>query len=633
MNPPRGISLRPMKDAVDMFLRTALLGASALVITASFAQAEDTLTLDPVEVSGLRPIEFDRLTSSVSVLTADDLAIRLSPNPADQLRAVPGVAISRAGGVGALTQVRMRGAEANHTLVLFEGIEISDPVNGDTDFGLLTALPTGRIEVLRGASSSIHGSDAIGGVVSISAAREAGLNAFAEAGSFGTVRGALGLSGENFGGAITGFTTDGVDTSGTGGAKDGSEALSGFVNGKVDLGADWSLSLIGLARGMESEFDSDTDFDGLLDDEDRRTEADQWLVGGALSGVTGPLDHVIRASFNEVKRDNFSDGQKTDVSKGQRTKLAWLPSLANGAHSLTGILDYEREEYDRTDVQYAGATDASETFESIGVGAEYRYSAGAFDASASARFDDNDGRFDDATTWRLGAGYAFEQVGGRVRASIGTGVKNPTFTELFGFFPGSFIGNPDLKPEESTSWEIGWEQTVGPVSYSATYFEADLENEIYTAYNPDFTSSPANRATDSERSGVELAARWQALANLAFFGQATLFDSQDNNGVDEIRVPEATASLGADWLVNPNGFRLGAALDYVGEQGDTDFGPFPSRPVSLDAYTLASITAEYPLTERIAITLRGQNVFDEKPTDIYGYNGPGAGVFVGLKLK
>lgn len=616
-----------------MFLRTALLGASALVLNASLAQAEDALTLDPVEVSGLRPVELDRVTSSVSVLTADDLAIRLSPNPADQLRAVPGVAISRSGGVGALTQVRMRGAEANHTLVLFEGIEISDPVNGDTDFGLLTALPTGRIEVLRGASSSIHGSDAIGGVVSISAARDAGVSGYAEAGSFGTARGALGFSGEQFGGAVTGFTTDGVDVSGSGGGKDGSEALSGFVNGKFDLGADWSLSLVGLARSTESEFDSDTDFDGLLNDEDRRTEADQWLVGGALSGATGPVGHVIRASFNEVDRHNFSDGDKTDDAKGQRTKLAWLPSLSSGAQSLTGILDYEREEYDRTDVQYAGATDASETFESIGLGAEYRYSAGAFDGSASVRFDDNDGRFEDATTWRLGAGYAFDQIGGRVRASIGTGVKNPTFTELFGFFPGSFVGNPDLKPEESTSWEIGWEQTVGAFSYSATYFEADLENEIYTAFNPDFTSTAANRANDSERSGVELAARWQALENLAFSGQATVFDSQDNNGVDEIRVPETTASLAADWLVNPNGFRLGAALDYVGEQGDTDFGPFPARAVSLDAYTLASITAEYPLTERIAITLRGENVFDETAIDVYGYNGPGAGVFVGLKLR
>lgn len=616
-----------------MFLRLTLMGASALVLNASLAQAEEARVLDPIEVSGLRPVELDSVTSSVSVLTADNLAVRLSPNPVDQLRAVPGVAVSRAGSVGGLTQVRMRGAEANHTLVLFEGIEISDPVNGETDFGLLTALPVGRIEVLRGAASSIHGSDAIGGVVSLSAAREAGFNASAEAGSFGTVRGAAGFGGPNFGAAVTGFTTDGVDSSGTGGGKDGSEAFSGLLTSKLDLGADWALSLVGLARRTESEFDSDTDYDGLLNDTDNRTEADQWLIGGALTGAFGPLDHVIRASFNQVERDNFSGGAKTDDAKGKRTKLAWSPSYTSGIHTLTGLVDYERETYDRRDVQYGGGTDASEAFESVGFAGEYRLAAGAFDFSASARHDDNKGRFDDATTWRLGAGYAFDQVNGRIRGSVGTGVKNPTFTELFGFFPGSFAGNPDLKPEESTSWEIGWEQTVGTFSYSAAYFSADLENEIYTAFNPDFTSTAANRATDSERSGVELAARWQALANLAVSGQATFFDSQDNNGVDEIRIPDATASLAIDWTVRPDGLRLGAALDYVGDQGDTDFGPFPARPVTLGAYTLASVTAEYPLTERIAVTLRGENIFDETATDIYGYNGPGAGVFIGLKLK
>ena len=140
-----------------MILRLTLLGASALAFDFSAASAEEDRLLDPGEVTGLRPVEADKATVSVSVLTQDDLVVRASPNPADQLRAVPGAAVSRSGSLGGLTQVRFRGAEANHTLVLFEGIEISDPVNGATDFGLLTALPVGRIEVLRGASSSVHG--------------------------------------------------------------------------------------------------------------------------------------------------------------------------------------------------------------------------------------------------------------------------------------------------------------------------------------------------------------------------------------------------------------------------------------------------------------------------------------------
>ncbi len=616
-----------------MILRLTLLSASALALNTSVAFSEEARVLDPVEVTGLRAVEAERATASVSVLTEDDLAVRRTPNPADQLRSVPGAAVSRSGSLGGLTQVRFRGAEANHTLVLFEGIEISDPVNGDTDFGLLTALPVGSIEVLRGSASSIHGSDAIGGVVSFRAARAAGFSGFAEGGSFVTGQGAFGWSGDAFGGAISGLKTDGVDAAGIGGEKDGSDALSGLVTGRLALGADWSLSLVGLARRAESDFDSDTDFDGLLNDVDRRTEAEQRLVGAALSGVLGPLDNVIRASFNEVDRENFADGDITDVAKGQRAKASWSPSYTAGAHRLTGLVDFERETYERSDVQFGGATDADEAFESMSIAGEYRLAAGAFDLAASVRHDDNKSRFDDATTWRLGAGYAFESVGGRVRFSVGTGIKNPTFTELYGFFTGSFIGNPDLKPEESQGWEIGWEQAISGFSYSATYFDAVLENEIYTAFNPDFTSTALNRRGQSARSGVELAGRWQVQGNLSFSGQATFFDSQDDTGADEVRVPDSTASLSADWQVRPDGLRLGVALDHVGEQGDFDFGPFPSRLVALEAYTLASLTAEYPLTERLAITLRGENLLDETATDVFGYNGPGAGVFVGLKLR
>lgn len=616
-----------------MILRLTLLGASALAFNISAASAEEDRLLDPVEVTGLRPVETDKATVSVSVLTQDDLVVRASPNPADQLRGVPGAAVSRSGSLGGLTQVRFRGAEANHTLVLFEGIEISDPVNGATDFGLLTALPVGRIEVLRGAASSIHGSDAIGGVVSIDAARAAGFSGFAEGGSFGTGQGALGWSGERLAAAVSGLATDGVDAAGASGEKDGSQALSGLVTGNSDLGMSWSLTWVGLARQADSEFDSDTDFDGLLNDVGRRTQAGQRLAGAALNGRLGPLDHVVRASFNEVERDNFADGAITDVAKGQRTKLSWSPGLAAGVHTVTGLVDFERETYQRADAEFGGATDADETFESVSFAGEYRLATGAFDLAVSVRHDDNRNRFDDATTWRLGAGYAPEGVGGRVRASIGTGIKNPTFTELYGFFTGSFTGNPDLKPEGSQGWEVGWEQGLGNFSYSATYFEADLENEIYTAFNPDFTSTALNRAGKSARRGVELAGRWQAPASLSFAGQATFFDSQDDTGADEIRVPQITASVSADWQVQPDGLRIGVALDHVGEQGDFDFGPFPSRLVALDAYTLATLTAEYPLTERLALTLRGENLLGETATDVFGYNGPGAGVFLGLKLR
>jgi vitamin B12 transporter len=609
--------------------------ASALVLSCStaLAFADDTRMLEPVEVSGLRPVDLDRATASVSVLTQQDLAVRLAPNPADQLRAVPGIAVSRFGSLGGLTQIRMRGAEANHTLVLFDGIDVSDPVNGETDFGLLTALPSGRIEVLRGTGSSIHGSDAIGGVVAISSPNVAGLTGHAESGSFGTAHASLGWSGAGLGTAITGFRTDGVDTSGSGGEKDGSQALSGLLSAAFDPATDWSLSVIGLARRTRSQFDSDTNFDGLLDDVDRSTEAEQYLAGAGLSGRTGTIDHLLRASYNEISRENSADGVKTDESTGARTRVSWSPGIAGDAYTLSGLLEYRRETYERDDIRFGGLTSASEAFEALSAAAEYRVAAGPVDVSASIRHDNNRSRFKDATTWRLGAGYAIGAARARIRGSVATGIKNPTFVELFGFFPGSFLGNPDLKPEESLSWEIGWEQTFDRFSFSAAYFEADLKNEVFTAFNPDFTSTARNRAGRSERRGFEFAARWPVLDTLTLSGQATLLSSKDETGADEIRVPESTLSASLDWQVSEEGLRIGAALDFVGDQGDFDFGPFPARRVSLDAYTLASLTAEYPVTNRIALTLRGENLFDQTPSDVFGYRGPGAAAYIGLKLR
>jgi len=619
--------------ALGLFTSPALAQSPESGCASADCEAEGTLRLYPVEVAGLTPVAAPDVTQSVSVLTEADLAVRASVNPADQLRAVPGVAVSRSGGVGNLTQVRVRGAEANHTLVLFDGFEISDPVNGETDFGLLTVLPAGRIEVLRGEASSIHGSDAIGGVVDIFPSAASGWAGGVEAGSMETFSGNAGWSGRNFAAGVSGFSTEGIDVSGTGGEKDSSDALSGLVRGSVAIGEHWTLGGLALVRQSNADLDTDSDYDGLLNDANLETEADQALLGAVLSSAYGAFGQEFRASYGEVARDNYGNGALLDTATGERTKLSWKPSYVRGAHTLTGLVDHERETYDRRDVQYGGQTDADEALEALSFAAEYRFTLDNLALNASARHDDNDGRFEDADTWRVGASYKLPGDTVRLRASAGAGIKNPTFTELYGFFPGSFVGNPDLKPEESMSWEAGLDWQAGRLSGSLAYYSARLKNEIYTAFNPDFTSTAANRAGKSERSGIEAAARYVLTDALTLSGQASVFDSSNETGADEIRVPSQTASLSVLWAPPEAGWQAGAALDYVGEQDDFDFGTFPETRVTLDSYVLFSATAEYPLTDRIAVTFRGENLFDEDIRDVYGYATPGAAAYVGLRLR
>lgn len=625
-------------------MTSKLLVTSAIALSlvpVATAQSVGETRLDTITVSGLRPVLDSRLTEDVAILDEEDLAVRNSPYVADQLRAVPGVAVSRSGNVGGLTQLRLRGAEANHTLVLLDGIEFSDPVTGETDFGLLASVGISRIEVLRGEQSSLYGSDAIGGVIGLYTDASTDLRADLEAGSRETYRGSIGAGTEAGGftlqGGLSGFSTDGIDISGRGGETDGSRNWAGLAKASTELGEGWDFSTLASYRSTYVETDPDLDFDGVLDNADRTTDGDQWLVGGALGGKTGPIDHIFRANYNSVTRTNEADGVYTDETRGERTKLSWSPSIEKPgnvfAQVFSALVDYEQEDYERrsTDIAF-GDPNQSRSFETVGLAGEYRFRLGGLNANASIRQDFNGDDFDDATSWRAGASYTFN-FRGRVRGSIGRGVKNPTFTELFGFYPGTFVGNPDLQPETSTSWEIGYDQEWKKSKASITYFHADLEDEIYTAFNPDFSSTALNRTADSERSGIEAAFETELRKRLDLRAQVTSFTSENETGEDEIRVPDMTASLSLSWQPEEDGARYGVAFDYVGEQDDFDFAAFPTERVTLDAYTLVSASAEWPLNERVSLTVRGENIFDEDAVDVLGYKMAGAAGFIGLKLR
>ena len=168
-----------------------------------------------------------------------------------------------------------------------------------------------------------------------------------------------------------------------------------------------------------------------------------------------------------------------------------------------------------------------------------------------------------------------------------------------------------------------------------TYFEADLEDEITTTFAPPlFLASPINLTEESARSGIEFGVSWEVSEALHFTGSASHIDSDDTDEAAEIRVPEFTASAALNWQsTQKEGLRAGIALDYVGTQDDFNFGTFPAERVELDSYALLSATFEYPVLQDFALTLRGDNLLDETVTDVFGFNGPGAGIFVGFKIQ
>jgi vitamin B12 transporter len=567
----------------------------------------------------------DELTAPVSVITETDIQNRNQAFITDLLRTIPGLGVSQSGGGGSLTQLRLRGSEANHVLVIIDGVQMNNPNDGAFDFGGLRSEDVVKIEVLRGEQSALYGSDAIGGVINIitrSGDAQPQIRGALEYGSRETIEGQI-SGGYDLGvAALTVnanvFETDGFDVSGTNGNRDGAQSRSFAIGlNRVNIGGLTLSAKYGIAE-RENEFDEDSDFDGRLNDTDSLTHVTQTTarIDGRFELIG--FDHLIQSNMVETETETEAGFANTTI--GTRQNASWAAKRNfSDHHNLTLLGEIEREEY-----KFEGDEDVPDIY-NYGLVADYRFNRDAVTLSASARYDIND-VFADATTWRVGGAYNFDWDG-RLRASVGTGVKNPTLIELFGFFPESrFTGNPDLKPETSLGFSAGYTQNLGDFTVSIDYFRSELDNEITTIFNPDFTTSVLNLGTDSTREGIEVEAKWAASDNVSLQGSASFLSSEEN-GADEIRRPDFLAGAMATWSAT-DALRLTVTADHTGKQLDTDFATFSN--VELDAYTLVGANIRYALSDEIDVYLRGTNLLDEDYQDVVGFSTAGRGVFAGL---
>lgn len=578
------------------------------------------------------------VTSAYTVLTDDILEQRQTRDIADILRDVPGIAVSSVAGQ---TQIRLRGSEANHVLVLVDGIEVSDPGSGEFDIGTLQAEIGSQVEVLRGPQSALYGNDAIAGVVAYESGTFDGVAGRVEAGTNNTFNGAarLGIDNTDLSASFSAtiVTTDGEPNARTGTRDIGRDSYT--LSGKVAASLSDSFSLRAIGRYVQTEGQfNNQDFDftsptlGQVIDSPGvgfESEAIYGLVGARLDVVGGAWVHDLSAQFADASRNTFAPFGTTSDTESDRFKLSYVSAYEFGTsgHSLTIAADYELEGFNNV-----ATFDARRETESFGLVGEYRFAGDGFDFSAAIRQDFNN-RFQDTTTFRAGAGFNATETT-RLRASIGNGVKNPTFTELFGFFDGVFLGNPDLRPERSSSWEIGFDQLLADDAalLSVTYFNAELENEIFTIFGPapTFTATPSNRETLSERQGVEVALSAQIGPRWSVNAAYTYLDSQEN-GVTEIRRPESMASGALTWTAPGDTASATLVVRQNGSMTDTDFGSFTT--VTLDDYTLVNLNARVKLAEGISGFGRVENLLDEAYEQVFSFVSPGRTALVGIEAR
>ena len=635
---------------------TAQLLGSAALLSSPAAFAQDSTAADGrddlIVVTGTRSGEAiapEIQAGSLTVIDGSQIVNRQVREVSEVLRDVPGVAVSVVAGQ---TQLRLRGAEGNHTLFLIDGIEVSDPFFGEFDVGTLIADDTAQIEILRGQQSALYGSDAIGGVVhyrTLSGAAAPGLSARIEAGSFNSINSAA-----RFGGKTGAFdyvvTTSMVSTDGQPNARGGTRDLGsdsaafGFV-GNLQATDNLRFGIVtrysensGDFNGTESD-PTNPNFGQIIDSPGKGFANDglYGLVKAELDLLDGRWTHRASAQFANSERRGYSGGTQNSGSVGKRLKGSYetTAKFTGGAieHRVTFAADLERETYRNDDPSGFAFTDKRSN-ENLGLVGLYEMEAGGRASfSAAIRYDDNE-RFANVTTYRVQGAYLLP-TGTRLQAAYGTGVKNPGFFELFGYFDGVYIGNPDLNPEKSEGWEIGVTQNFlkGRGKIGLTYFESQLEDEIYTTYlPPTFAATPANRDSLSKRNGVESWLEIDLDDSWRINGSYTYMRAREN-GVQEVRRPKHIGSIAIDWHLPGDEAGLTLVGRYNGSQQDVAFTDPSYVPVDvrLDDYLLVNLNGRVKLASNIELFGRVENLFNERYEQVFSFNSPGRSAYAGIR--
>jgi vitamin B12 transporter len=363
-------------------------------------------------------------------------------------------------------------------------------------------------------------------------------------------------------------------------------------------------------------------------------EAIYALVGVRAEVLEGRWTHDLSAQIAEIDRETDSPFGLTSASEGDRVKASYVTAYRIAdEHNLTFAADYERESF-RNALAASGGFTGRRAVEQVGLVGEYRYSRDAFDFSAAIRHDFND-LFADATTFRVGAGWRVTDST-RLRAAGGSGVKNPGFFELFGFVDGRFIGNENLRPEQSTGWEVGLDQQIGDnASLAVTYFDSELEGEIFTTFPaPNFIATPANRTTVSEQRGIEVSLNARLADQWSFDAAYSYLDAEEN-GIEEVRRPEHIASAALTWTAPDDAVSATLVVRHNGATPDvafTDPSFVPVR-VTLEDYTLVNFNARVKLTDTISGFARVENLLDEEYEQVFSFVSPGRSAVVGVEAR
>lgn len=583
-----------------------------------------------------------QLASSVTIVTEKDIQTQQYRTVPDILNTVPGLNVIQAGGPGAQTSVFMRGTNANHTKVILDGIDIGDPgnANGAFDYAHLLAADVQQMEILRGPQSGLYGSDAIGGVISIITKKGEGpprATASVEAGSFNTFNQTLGLSGseKNFNYAVNVAHLHAGDIPVTppellppGRKAIGNNYDNMTYSTKLGVDLNDNLSVNSVVRYMDATllFTGDSGFPSFPNAA-QSTHAVQQLFNreeAVWSLFDGRIKNYFGVNYTNTRAYDIGPGDPVaTTTTGERLKFDW--------HTVAEIA--------RDNKLIVGAEQQTDRIDTVDLAAQNGNKAGfvelqsafaeRFFLVANIRDDFND-QFGEHATYRIAPAVILPVTETKLKASYGTGFKAPSLSQLYQNYPAfNFFANPNLKPEESTGYDAGFEQPLfnDRVRFGSTYFHNDLTDLI--DYNDTFTSLVnVDRATTE---GTETFVSAKITERFGIRADYTFTRAVDaGTGLQLLRRPKEKWSATATWLPLDQ-LTLSATVLHVSNWIDVTRDGSASGIVA-PGYTLVNLRGDYAINDQVKVFARVDNLFDVRYQNPTGFLAPSLGVFGGIRV-
>ena len=629
-----------------------MLGAPALAAEQLIDPGQDPGVDELVVTATRAPVRLDKVGSSITVLTLRDIERRQITGATELLATTPGVSFSRNGGQGKTTSIYVRGAESDQTVVLIDGVKLNDPssTGGGYNAANLLVGNIARIEVLRGAQSTLWGSQAIGGV--INTITKAPTKAFegdlaGEGGSYKTayVRGGVGGASQNllWRAAASYFTTDGVSAYALGKEDDGYRNVGATGRLRYNFTPNLSVDL----RSVWSKGHNDIDNTSSDSPQFGETEELVAYAGLNLALFEGRFTNRLAYAYTDTDRVNFDPLQANTrltfdaAGRNDRVEYQGNLTLAEG-YTVTFGAENERSRFRTASPTAAVPAPAARTGKADINGVYAQISLEPVDGltlTGGVRRDDHS-TFGAHAVGQVSAAWSLNDGATILRSSYGEGFKSPSLYQLYSDF-----GNTALDPEGAKSWDAGVEQRFfdGRLVAQAAYFHRETNDLIIFVSCFGVTGDPAcasrpsggyyNNVSKARAKGWELGLTAKPVDALTIDANYTALRAQDLSPGSAtfdrflVRRPKQTANLAVtyEW---PFGLSTTVSAQYTGSTFNN-----ATNTQRLKPRTLVDLKLSYPINDSVEVFARMENVFEQTYQTILNYGTLGQASYAGIRYR